>query len=186
MAFTVVYDACVLYPAPLRDLLIRIANTGLVRARWTDRILDECFAGITAQRPDLKPDALARTRRLMEQAVADCLVTGYEQLIDGIHLPDPDDRHVVAAAVRCGAQAIVTFNLKDFPADRLAPYNIEARHPDDFLYDTIDLGSGIVTQVLAEQSAALKSPARSIPELLDTLRDLGLVQSVARLRELFG
>lgn len=122
----------------------------------------------------------------MEQAVADCLVTGYEQLIDGIHLPDPDDRHVVAAAIRCGAQAIVTFNLKDFPADRLAPYNIEARHPDDFLYDTIDLGSGIVTQVLAEQSAALKSPARSIPELLDTLRDLGLVQSVARLRELFG
>lgn len=69
MAFTVVYDACVLYPAPLRDLLIRIANTGIVRARWTDRLLDECFDSIAAQRPDLKSDALARTRRLMGEAV---------------------------------------------------------------------------------------------------------------------
>jgi hypothetical protein len=70
MAFIVLYDACVLYPAPLRDLLVRIAKTGIVRARWTDAILDECFRSILEQRPDLKP-ALERTRELMKQAVPD-------------------------------------------------------------------------------------------------------------------
>ena len=109
MAFIVLYDACVLYPAPLRDLLIRVAKTGVVRARWTDAILDECFRNILEQRPDLKPEALKRTRELMTQAVPDCLVTGFETLIDSLTLPDRDDRHVLAAAIRVGAQAIVTF-----------------------------------------------------------------------------
>lgn len=121
MAFVVIYDACVLYPAPLRDLLIRIANAGIVRARWTDRILDECFDSIRDKRPDLPPDALDRTRRLMKEAVPDCVVGGYEPLITGLILPDPDDRHVLAAAVRADAQVIVTFNLKDFPAAELDP-----------------------------------------------------------------
>ena len=75
MAFIVIYDACVLYPAPLRDLLIRVADAGLVRARWTDAILDECFHNLAAARPDLSPEALARTRKLMNAAVAHCLVT---------------------------------------------------------------------------------------------------------------
>ena len=80
----------------------------------------------------------------------------------------------------------MTFNLDDFPADRLASYNIEAKHPDDFVIDTIDLSAGTVARVVAEQAGALKNPPRSIPELLDTLRDQGLVCSVAKLRELFG
>jgi hypothetical protein len=80
----------------------------------------------------------------------------------------------------------VTFNLDDFPTDRLAPYSVEAKHPDDFVIDTIDLSPGSVAKVIADQAAALKNPPRSIAELLDTLRDQGLVRSVARLRELFG
>ena len=112
MAFVVLYDACVLYPAPLRDLLVRIANTGIVRARWSEAILDECFRSILEQRPDLKPDALKRTRELMKQAVPDCLVTGFEALVEGLALPDPDDRHVLAAAIQARAQAIITFNLR--------------------------------------------------------------------------
>lgn len=186
MTFTVVYDACVLYPAPLRDLLVRTANTGIVRARWTEEILDECFRSILEARPDLKPDALKRTRALMCQAVPDCLVSGYEDIVDSIQLPDPDDRHVVAAAIRCGAQAIITFNLDDFPKTSLATYNIEPAHPDDFIYDNIDLAPATMAQVITEQSASLKNPPRTIAELLDTLRDLGLVQSVARLREMFA
>ena len=94
--------------------------------------------------------------------------------------------HVLAAAIRAGAQTIVTFNLKDFPAATLAPYDIEAQHPDDFVLDTIDLAPGTVTQVISEQAAALKNPPRSIGDLLDTLREQGLVRSVAKLRELFG
>ncbi len=111
MAFVVLYDACVLYPAPLRDLLVRIANTGIVRARWTELILDECFRNILEQRPDLKPEALRRTRELMTQAVPDCLVTGFETLIAGLSLPDKDDRHVLAAAVRAGAVRTVVFGI---------------------------------------------------------------------------
>jgi len=185
MAFVVVYDACVLHPAPLRDLLVRLANTGIVRARWSEQILDECFRSILEQRPDLKPETLQRTRTLMSQAVPDCLVTGFEALIDGLVLPDPDDRHVLAAAVRAGAQTIVTFNLKDFPDTALAPYGTEAKHPDDFVLDAIDLAPGVVAQVLTEQAGALKNPPRTVPELLQTLQDLGLVQSVAKLRESF-
>ncbi len=186
MAFVVVYDACVLYPAPLRDLLVRIANTGIVRARWTDAILDECFRSILEQRPDLKPEALSRTRELMKQAVPDCLVTGFEALIDGLTLPDRDDRHVLAAAIRTGAQAIVTFNLADFPDDKLAPYSVDPKHPDDFVLDAINLAPDVVVKVVSDQAGALKNPPRSVGDLLDTLRDLGLVRSVARLRELFG
>lgn len=184
MAFIVLYDACVLYPAPLRDLLLRIAKTGIIRARWTDAILDECFRSILKQRPDLKPEALERTRVLMKQAVPDCLVTGFETLVAGLSLPDPDDRHVLAAAIRVGAQAIVTFNLADFPDERLAPYDIEAKHPDDFVLDTIDLAPTVVATVVNDQARALRSPPRTTSELLDTLRGLGLVRSVAKLREL--
>lgn len=186
MAFVVVYDACVLYSAPVRDLLIRLANAGIVRARWTDRILDECFQSIREQRPDLVPRALDRTRELMNDAVPDCLVVGYQPLIDGLALPDPDDRHVLAAAIRADAQVIVTFNLSDFPAEALAPYDVEAKHPDDFVLDSIDLAPAAVAQCVTEQAAALRNPPASVAQVLDTLRALGLAQSVARLRELFG
>ena len=101
MAFVVVYDACVLYPAPLRDLLLRVAHAGLVRARWTDAILDECFRNVLLGRPELDERALQRTRALMNAAIADCLVTDYEPLIPGLDLPDANDRHVLAAAIRC-------------------------------------------------------------------------------------
>jgi predicted nucleic acid-binding protein len=186
MAFVVVYDACVLHPAPLRDLLIRVAQTNVVRARWSDAILDECFRSILAARPDLKPEALARTRELMRIAVPDCVVTGHEQLIDGLDLPDRDDRHVLAAAIHAGAQAIITANLKDFPSVALAPYGVEAVHPDDFVLDLIDLAPVTIADVVREQAGALKNPPRTLTELLDTLSTNGLMQSVAKLRELFG
>lgn len=122
----------------------------------------------------------------MQQAVPDCLVTGYEGLINSIELPDPDDRHVVAAAIRCGAQVVVTFNLDDFPPDRLSCYNLEPQHPDDFVLSTIDLSPGTVVQAIEEQKGALRNPPVELSTLLDTLRGLGLVQSVARLRSLFA
>lgn len=186
MAFTVIYDACVLFPAPQRDLLIRIAVTGVVRARWTDRILDECFRSILARRPELTMEKLARTRTLMNRAVRDCLVTGYAGLADHLDLPDPDDRHVVAAALRSGAQAIVTANLKDFPPQALAPLDIEALHPDRFVLDILDLAPGVVLKAVHDQVAALCNPPRELSDLLDTLEKGGLVQSVAEIRRLMG
>lgn len=186
MAFVVLYDACVLYPAQVRDFLLRIATTGVVRARWTDAILDECFRSILADRPDLDVEKLARTRALMIRAVPDCLVIGYEHLIEGLDLPDPGDRHVLAAAIRAHAQAIVTFNLRDFPDHVLARYDMGAKHPDEFVLDALDLAPGAVVQCLTAQAAALRNPPMAVAELLNILRRAGLVQSVARLRELLG
>lgn len=121
MSAVVIYDACVLYPSTLRDVLMEIAQIGLVQAKWSDQILDETFRNLKEDRPDLDPAKLDRTRALMARAVRDCLVKGHEPLVDVMDLPDPDDRHVLAAAVRAKAQAIVTFNLKDFPAEACRP-----------------------------------------------------------------
>ena len=170
----------------MRDLLIRIANAGIVRARWSERILDECFRSILERRPDLNATSLDRTRQLMCAAVPDCLVTRYEHLEEGLQLPDADDRHVLAAAIRAGAQAIVTTNLKDFPDHILERYDIEAKHPDEFILDSIDIAPGAVARCVTEQAAACRNPPVSVPTLLDTLRDCGLVRSVARLREQLG
>ena len=183
MAFIVVYDACVLYPAPLRDLLIRIANAGIVQAKWSERILDECFRSILRQRPDLSAEAFQRTRELMAIAVPDCMVTAFEPLEAGLTLPDPDDRHVLAAAIRANAQVIVTFNLEDFPAEVIAPLGIEAKHPDDFLLESLDIAPAAVTRCLVEQSATLRNPPRSVGDVLGTLQDLGMVRTAARFRE---
>src|SRR5438270_13155098 len=106
---TVIYDACVLYPAPLRDLLIQLATAGIFRARWTDRIHEEWIRNVLANRPDLTRGQLERTRDLMDRSVRDCLVTGFEGLIEGLSLPNENDRHVLAAAIRCNADAIITF-----------------------------------------------------------------------------
>lgn len=184
MAFVVVYDACVLYPASVRDLLIRIANTGVVRARWSDRILDECFRNVAENQHHIPAPALERTRRLMNEAVPDCLVQGYEDLEAGLDLPDPDDRHVLAAAIRTGAQAIVTYNLRDFPDHILERYDIESKHPDEFVLDTLDLAPGAVVQCVTDQATSYRKPPMSVPELLDTLRRRELVRSVAKLRDL--
>lgn len=184
MAFVVVYDACVLHPAPLRDLLVRLGQRGLFRARWSEQILDECFRSILERRPDLTIEKLARTRTLMNEAIPDVMVTGHERFAAAVELPDPDDRHVVAAAVKAGAQLIVTFNLRDFPAADLRELQIEAQHPDEFVLNLIDLAEASVCAVVREQAAALKNPKRTVGELLDILQAQGLAQSVARLREL--
>jgi predicted nucleic acid-binding protein len=183
MAFVVIYDACVLYPAPLRDLLIRIARTGVVRARWSTMILDECFENILAQRADLSREQLARTRELMVQAVPDCIVDGHDDLASALDLPDPDDRHVLAAAIRAGARSIVTFNLKDFPADALDPHLIEAIHPDDFVLNQLELRPYEALAAVKKMRARLTRPPRSAAELIATLERSGLPASAAHLRQ---
>lgn len=181
MAFTVVFDANVLYPAAQRDLLIRLAQRGLFRGRWTERILDEMQRAIEHRQPRLA-GRLERTRQLMNRAVADCLVEGYEQLVDALVLPDADDRHVLAAAIRCGAQVIVTDNLNDFPSDRLDPYGIEAQSADEFLLHLVNLNPIVVATTLEQQACALAKPPQTVDNLLVTLANSGLVRTVATLR----
>lgn len=179
---TALFDACVLYPAPLRDLLMWLALTGLFRARWSDTIHEEWISNLLAGRPDLTRERLERTRELMNRAVPDCLVTGYEDLVAGLALPDPGDRHVLAAAIRGGADVIVTFNLADFPAEPLAPHRIEAQHPDDFIAHLLDLAPGPVCAAVKKHRQSLKNPPKTAEEYLATLARLSLPQTVARLR----
>ena len=124
--YTVVYDSCVLYSMPLRNVLMYLALTDLFRARWTNMIHDEWIQNLREKRPELDPERLERTRELMNRHIRGCLVEGFEELIPNISLPDPDDRHIVAAVIRCGAQSIVTINLKDFPDEALFQYDIRA------------------------------------------------------------
>ena len=167
--FTALYDSCVLYPAPLRDSLMRLALTDLFRARWTDRIHDEWIGALLKARPDLDRQKLERTRSLMNASVRDCLVTGYEALIDALKLPDPDDRHVLAAAIRTRAHVIVTFNLTDFPAAYLAQFGMHAQHPDEFITHLLDLAPGAVCVAAKRQRAALKNPPKTVDEFLSAL-----------------
>lgn len=162
---------------------MRLALTDLYRARWTDLIHDEWIRNVLASRPDLRLEDLERTRALMNTAVRDCLVTSFEHLIPAIELPDPDDRHVVAAAIHSGARLIVTFNLKDFLPNVLKRYNLAAQHPDDFIFDVLALHPAVACQAAANHRRSLKNPSKTADEYLDTLLKQGLTQTVGLLRE---
>ncbi len=178
---TALFDACVLYPAPLRDLLMRLATTNLVRARWSASIHDEWIRSVLEQRPELATH-LARTRQLMDTHVMDALVTGYEPLIGTLDLPDPNDRHVLAAAIAGRADVIVTKNLKDFPPGRLAPFGIEAQHPDVFVRTLLGTHEAVALAAVARHRASLRNPPKSVCDYLDTLSAQGLPATAAFLR----
>ncbi len=181
--FTVVLDACVLYPAPLRDLLMQLTLADLFRARWTDQIHEEWMSNLLENRPDLTRDKLEKVRDLMNAHARDSLVTGFEPLIPlMLGCPDPDDRHVIAAAYHCRADAIVTFNLKDFPAAALAPYGLEVIHPDDFIRYQLDLDLARVLESVRTCRERLKNPAKAIHDYLDTMEAQTLPKTVAELR----
>ena len=179
--FTAIYDACVLYPAPLRDFLMWLGLSGRFRARWSSQIHDEWKRSVLRDRPDLTVEQLNRTSALMDQAIPDALVAGHEALAENLHLPDPGDRHVLAAAIRCGASVIVTFNEKDFPAEVLEPFGIEAQHPDLFIDNLFDLDPAAVIAAAQRQRCQLKNPPMTVDAYLDVLLRQGLAQTTQAL-----
>lgn len=185
MAPVVVYDACVLFSAPMRDLFLRMAVANIVTARWSSRILDECFSAILRQRPDLPQSALVRTRDLIIAAVPDCIVDGDENIASSIILPDDNDRHVVATALLCGAESIITLNLRDFPEESLREHSMRSVHPDAFVLEALDRYPDLMMNIVTEQAGALKNPPITVEDLLDRFSIVGLVESSARLRKLF-
>ncbi|MFT4085165.1 MAG: PIN domain-containing protein [Nocardioides sp.] len=180
MPLVAVYDANVLYPSTLRDVLIRVALVGLVQAKWTDQILDETFRNLQANRPDLSAERLDRTRELMNRAVRDVKVEGYEHRIDDLDLPDPDDRHVLAAAIEAGADVIVTKNLIDFPAGSLAPHDVEAQHPDAFLAQLAELNTGVMRQIVTSIAATWRPGATADDVLLSLATETPTTVSALR------
>jgi len=135
------------------------------------------------KRPDLTRDKLERTRLLMDKHAVDALVTGYEDLIPGLQLPDPDDRHVLAAAIRGQADVIVTMNLRDFPFDSIGSFGIEVQHPDEFVLHLFDLAPGAVVAAAQNHRQSLRNPTRTVAEYLETLERQHLRQTVSVLRE---
>jgi len=165
-----VYDSCVLYPFDVRNLLVQFAFDRLVEARWTDEIHDEWIRTLVANTPGLARSRLERTRDLMKQAVPSADVSGYQQHIPRITLPDPGDRHVVAAGIAGGASIVVTWNLKDFPATELSRHGLTAQSPDAF---ACDLHAADPTLVMASVKNARANLQTSKPSAAQYLRILG-------------
>ncbi len=179
---TAIIDACVLYSAPIRDLVVRLAQAGLLQARWSDEIHEEWMRNLLKNNPRVSRERLGRTRFLMDAAIRDSLVTGHSQLVDSLTLPDPDDRHVLAAAIHSGAGLIVTFNLMDFPLESVAPHGVEARHPDELFSELLDAASDEFCAAAQLQRLALKNPPMTVEAFLSKLEEVGLPRTAARLR----
>jgi hypothetical protein len=120
---------------------------------------------------------------LMDKHAVDALVTGYEDLIPGLQLPDPNDRHVLAATIHGHADVIVTMNLRDFPSDTIGSFGIEVQHPGEFVLRLLDLATGAVVAAAQNHRQSLKNPAKTAAEYLETLERQGLTQTVSVLRD---
>lgn len=174
---TAFLDANVLYPALLRDILLRLASWGAFRARWSAQVQNEWVSALIENRPDIPKARIERTRHLMDAHFQDVLVEGYEHRLGSLVLPDADDRHVLAAAIYCEAQIIVTTNLRDFPESVLAPFSIETRHPDAFIIDLLENSESDVVAALRSLRGTLKSPPMTATELLAAMSRQGLSAS---------
>lgn len=151
--FTAFFDSNVFFRTRLTSLILFMAQSGHFRARWSDDVHREWIAAALAKRPDLTEHDLIRRRNMMDSAVQDCKATGYEALIPNLTLPDPDDRHILAAAIRSSASVIVTFNEKHFPESALSPFGLHTRRPDQFLLDLESLdGAAFIEQVRTDRT----------------------------------
>ena len=153
----------------------------MFRAKWSAKIHEEWTSALLKDRADLTPEQLARTCELMNAAVLDCLVEGHETLVGSLSLPDPDDRHVLAAAIHAGADAIVTFNLRDFPQDVQNLYSIEVLHPDDFIQFQYDFNNAAVIIAAQRCRSRLKKQPKTPAEYLETLQQQRLPKTAALL-----
>ncbi|MDI3322607.1 PIN domain-containing protein [Pinibacter soli] len=178
----VLLDANAIYSAPLRDFLLRLADADLYEPKWTNKILSEWIENLAKNRPDLTITKLDRTKTLMDDYFPDAKVTEYEKLIALLSLPDSNDRHVLAAAIKGGASLILTNNLKDFPKSKLKEQNIEAISPDDFVLRLVSENKKVVLQTLDKLVDSLKKPPQTKKQVLNTLEKCGLEKSVYLLR----
>ncbi len=176
-----VLDACVLYPPALRDLFMWLAAAMVFQPRWTEEIHDEWIRNVLADNPDLSLAQLVRTRRLMNLINDECLVIGYERHIRALTLPDPNDRHVLAAAIEANASTIVTFNLSDFPESTLRSHQIRATHPDTYLAALYDDAPDLFLSGVRDHRASLKRPPKTPTDYVETLKAHGLLETAGRL-----
>lgn len=181
--FTAFIDANVFYGARLRSLVLFLAQTGLFRGRWSNDIHEEWISNLLEKRKDITRADLDRVRALMDLAVEDCLVFDYADLVPALALPDLNDRHVLAAAIKGRANVIVTFNQKDFPAETLHQYGMHSRHPDDFILDLFGLDEELCMDAVQADIAHYKNPPLTLEDYLQSLNTTGIPKTAAYLGE---
>ncbi len=184
--FAEIYDvlgACVLYPAPIRDILLSLAAEGLFVAKWSDVIQDEWVRNLLDNRSDLTKEQLNQTTKAMNLAFPDANVENFEELIPSLKLPDKDDRHVFACAIRCNADLIVTYNSKDFPADELSKYDLEVQLPDELTSNLIDINPELACKAFNKMVKRLKKPRKTKNEVLNSLKMCGVNKSIEKLKK---
>ena len=184
--FIAVLDANVLHNYPLTSLLMELADARLFRPAWSEEIHVEWIRSVLSARPDITPEQLEKRRAAMDAALPDACVTGFHPLIPALQLPDADDRHVLAAAIRAKAQVIVTFNERDFPEDVLAGFEITPQHPDTFLRHLVDLAPAMVRGRIERMLAAWSHPPTEPDTFIGHLERCGLPETAAALRDLFA
>lgn len=181
MAFRVLYDANAIFGSLQRSILIR---AGVHQAQFnlrillTEEILDEMVRAVCSRYPDISPEQGESLKAAIIRAIPDCLVTGHDQTTVASEIGDPDDRHVVAAAVHANAQLIVTQD-SDFNEQALAPHMLTAQSPDDFLTDLFDLDHSTTRELVGEEAAAR---GIAFAALVDLLEERGLIRFAQHLR----
>jgi predicted nucleic acid-binding protein len=186
--FTILADASSLVGVLRRNLLLSLAAADFFRLRWSERILDETERAIvdilTARGVANPAEQAARSRAQMEVAFEDAVVGGYDALMSGLTtIPDPDDAHVIAAAVKTRASVIVTENIKHFPSSILAPLDLEAKTADEFIADTISLDPGRSVAALRVMRERFARPELSPQALLLKVEGQGLTQTADALKD---
>ena len=177
----VVLDANLLYPFQLRNLLVQFGVDAIIAPRWTTRIHEEWIRNLVAA-GRAPHERLLLTLDLMNSALPEADVQGWETYMRGLNLPDPDDRHVLAAALAAEAQIILTMNLRDFPSSDLSPHGVVALHPDGFLCELYDADPELLQSSTEMAHAHLTRSTPSFGDYLDGLERQGLPQFTNRLR----
>ena len=170
--FIVVLDTNVVYPVIIRDILLWFAHYDLYTPKWSEHIFDE-WKKVMKEKGVSEEEANKRINKV-NSAFPDALVQNYKVLIDHLKLPDEDDRHVLAAAIRTNANLIVTNNIKDFPESYLQLFSLSAKTADDFLTDIIDLNQEQAIAAFKEMVLNKKNPKQDEFEILNQLRNAGL------------
>ena len=180
--YTAVLDACVLFSRLQRDVLLSLAHADLYTARWTQDIEREWASSLVEKYPDAA-DKIPRLVEHMREAIPDCLIVDYAPLITSIQLPDESDRHVLAAAIRGNADAIVSLNTKDFPAAVLATFDIDIQTPDQFVLNQIMLNPPKALTAIKKMRERWERPSMLAADMVDLFEKRQLPQTAAHLRD---
>jgi predicted nucleic acid-binding protein len=168
VAIAAVLDANILYPIALADFFLTTAGLGLYRVHWSPHILDEVGRNLALNRPDLTTEQIAYRLAAMDRAMPSAKVDPPEELITQM-ANHPKDRHVLAAAVHAEAGYIVTFNLRDFPAEACDPHDVVVEDPDSFAVRLVNENPALVRLAVEEMASRRSRPPTSPEEVLDHL-----------------